>query len=86
MLVNFLQSAILISIFASTIRIATPVLLAALGELVAEKSGILNMGVEGMMLSGAFTGFYVAYQTGSLCLGIVFECWRKYELLMESWE
>jgi ABC-type uncharacterized transport system permease subunit len=72
MLVNFLKSAILVSIFASTIRIATPVLLAALGELVAEKSGVLNMGVEGMMLAGAFMGFYATYLTGSLWIGIAF--------------
>ncbi|MEN3794018.1 ABC transporter permease [Fulvimarina sp. MAC3] len=43
---------------------ATPLLIAALGELVVEKSGVLNLGVEGMMLIGAVTGFAVAYQTG----------------------
>lgn len=72
MLNNFFQPVIIISILASTIRIATPVLLAALGELVTEKAGILNLGVEGMMLTGAFAGFFVTYQTGSLWLGIAF--------------
>ena len=48
---------------------ATPILLAALGELVVEKSGVLNLGVEGMMVSGAAVGFIAAYTTGSPVLG-----------------
>ena len=70
MLIEFLEPVIIISVLASTIRIATPVFIAALGELVTEKAGVLNMGVEGMMLTGAFTGFYVAYESGSLWLGV----------------
>ena len=50
---------------------ATPLLLAGLGELVTEKSGVLNLGVEGMMLLGAVTGFAIATVTGSLSLGII---------------
>jgi len=50
---------------------ATPILLAALGELVVEKSGVLNLGVEGMMIIGAVTGFIVATTTGSPILGLV---------------
>ena len=42
----------------------TPILLAATGELVVEKSGVLNLGVEGMMLIGAITGFAVTFDTG----------------------
>jgi simple sugar transport system permease protein len=50
---------------------ATPYLYAATGELVAEKSGVLNLGVEGMMLMGAVTAFVVAFTTGSTPLGFV---------------
>ncbi len=71
MWIDFFQPVIIISVLASTIRIATPVLFAALGELVAEKAGVLNMGVEGMMLTGAFAGFYFTYETGSLWIGIL---------------
>lgn len=48
---------------------ATPLLIAALGELVVEKSGVLNLGVEGMMLIGAVTGFAVATLSGSPAIG-----------------
>lgn len=50
---------------------ATPVLLAATGELVAERSGVLNLGVEGMMLMGAVAAFATAYTTGSPFLGVL---------------
>ena len=54
---------------AGTMSAATVFLLAALGELVAEKSGMLNLGVEGMMAISAAIGFVVTYQTGSHTLG-----------------
>lgn len=60
-----------ISILMTVIGAATPLLLAALGELVAEKSGVLNLGVEGMMLIGAVTGFAVTSVTGASLLGLV---------------
>ncbi len=50
---------------------ATPLLLAALGELVAERSGVLNLGVEGMMVMGAVAGFGATFITGSIAIGIV---------------
>ncbi len=50
---------------------ATPLLIAAIGELVVERSGVLNLGVEGMMIMGAVTGFGVALTTGSPWLGIL---------------
>ncbi len=58
-------------LLASLMVAATPILLAAIGELVVEKSGVLNLGVEGMMITGAICGFAVAVQTGSPALGFV---------------
>lgn len=56
-------------LLSDTLRAATPLVLAALGELVAEKSGVLNLGVEGMMLIGAVTGFIVTTITSNIFLG-----------------
>jgi general nucleoside transport system permease protein len=56
--------AIIIGVLASGIRLSTPILFAALGEKIAERSGVLNLGVEGMMLIGAFAGFMGTYLTG----------------------
>jgi general nucleoside transport system permease protein len=61
---------VLTSFLVSVIAAATPLLLAATGELVTEKSGILNLGVEGMMLVGAVAGFAVAHTTGSTVLAV----------------
>src|SRR5690606_26287986 len=66
-----MNSVILVSILMTLVAAATPILLAALGELVVEKSGVLNLGVEGMMLCGAVAGFAVAFSTGSIGLGLV---------------
>ncbi len=60
-----MTQAILLTIFTA----ATPLMIAALGELVTERSGVLNLGVEGMMIMGAVTGFAVAKITGSPYLG-----------------
>ncbi len=62
---------VLIGILYSTIRLATPYLYAAIGETFAQRSGVLNLGVEGMMLMGAFSGFYVGMTTGNLWLGLL---------------
>lgn len=54
-----------------TIRTGTPLLLVALGELVCEKSGVLNLGQEGMMLMGAVVGFIAGFTTGSVFVGFI---------------
>ena len=59
----------LIPILVAAVAAGTPMVFAALGELVTEKSGVLNLGVEGMMLMGAVTGFAVASQTGNPWVG-----------------
>ncbi|HEY7688928.1 MAG TPA: ABC transporter permease [Dongiaceae bacterium] len=59
------------AIILTIITASTPFLLAAIGELVAERSGVLNLGVEGMMVMGAVCGFGAAYTTGSPFLGIL---------------
>ncbi len=56
---------------ASLMVAATPLLLAAIGELVVEKAGVLNLGVEGMMIIGAICGFAIAVETTSPALGIL---------------
>lgn len=58
------------AVILTIITAATPLLLAACGELVAERSGILNLGVEGMMIMGAVSAFGTAYTTGSPYLGV----------------
>lgn len=61
----------LIAILVSTVVAATPLIYAALGELITERAGVLNLGVEGMMLIGAVCGFAVGIESGSLVLGYV---------------
>ncbi len=61
----------LVGIILATLGAGTPLVFAALGELITEKSGVLNLGVEGMMLVGAVCGFAVAADSGSLWLGVV---------------
>ena len=58
-------------LIASLMIAATPILLAALGELITEKTGVLNLGVEGMMIIGAICGFAVAVKTQSPVLGFI---------------
>jgi simple sugar transport system permease protein len=61
---------VIVGILASGIRLATPYLFATLGETFGQRSGVLNLGVDGQMLLGAFAGFYVAFTTGNLWLGL----------------
>jgi ABC-type uncharacterized transport system permease subunit len=62
---------VLVGILASGIRLATPYLFASIGETFGQRSGVLNLGVEGQMLLGAFAAFYVAFTTGNLWLGVL---------------
>jgi ABC-type uncharacterized transport system permease subunit len=59
----------LVGLIAATLRVATPLIFGTLGELLSERAGILNLGIEGTMFLGAFVGFTVAQATDSLWLG-----------------
>lgn len=60
----------IIPLMAAAVQSGTPILYATLGEILTEKSGVLNLGVEGMMMVGALTGFLVTYLTGIPLLGL----------------
>ncbi|HSR33372.1 MAG TPA: ABC transporter permease [Anaerolineae bacterium] len=68
---DILTAAFWIGVLASGIRLATPYLFAAIGETLGQRSGVLNLGVEGQMLMGAFVAFYVTLQTGNLWLAML---------------
>ena len=59
-------------LWASVIRIATPLIFATLGELICERAGVLNLGIEGIMTIGAMAGWIWVYQGGELWGGVVF--------------
>jgi len=59
------------AVLASAVRLTVPTLLAATGELVAQRAGVLNLGLEGMMISGAFSSFAVVVATGNWVLGLL---------------
>ena len=63
--------AVLVAVVASAIRLAVPLLLAALGETFGQRSGVLNLGVDGMMLLGAFSGYYAVLKTGNVWIGLI---------------
>ncbi|HEY6013540.1 MAG TPA: ABC transporter permease [Candidatus Limnocylindrales bacterium] len=63
--------ATLVAIAAASIRLATPYLYASIGEMFAQRSGVLNLGVDGIMLVGAFAAFYGTLMTGSLWVGVL---------------
>ncbi len=66
-----MSTELLIAIIVTVVGASTPILIAALGELVVEKSGVLNLGVEGMMLVGAITAFVITFTTGNHYLAII---------------
>jgi simple sugar transport system permease protein len=71
MISEIFSAAVLVGILASGIRLATPYLYAAIGETFGQRSGVLNLGVEGQMLLGAIAAFYVAFTTGNLWAGML---------------
>ena len=60
-----------VGFLAAMVRIATPLAAATLGEMVSERAGVLNLGIEGIMLLSAMTGFTTAFFSGSLWLGVL---------------
>jgi len=68
---EFFTTAILTATVASGIQLAAPFLLASLGETIGQRSGVLNLGVDGIMLLGAFASYYVALETGNLLLAVI---------------
>ncbi len=67
----FGESVFWVGLFAATMRLTAPLLFAATGELFAERAGVLNIGLEGMMLIGAWAAFMVANGTGSGWVGVL---------------
>ena len=68
---EILTQAFLTALVAGAILAAAPLMFAALGETLAERSGVLNLGLEGMMLMGAYAGFVAAYLSDSVWLGLL---------------
>ena len=70
-MISLLEASLFTAVIASTIRGTTPILLAALGEAKVERAGILNLGIEGMMIAGAFSSFTAALKLNSLVFGFL---------------
>jgi general nucleoside transport system permease protein len=71
MIADLFSVTVIVGILTAGIRLATPYLYAAVGEMFGQRSGVLNLGVDGMMLMGAFAAFYVTMNTGNLWLGLL---------------
>ncbi|MBI3764469.1 MAG: ABC transporter permease [Chloroflexi bacterium] len=70
-MIEFLTGAVFVGFLASTIRLAVPLIFASLGEVFTQRSGILNLGLEGIMLIGSFIGFTAANLSGNLWVGVL---------------
>jgi simple sugar transport system permease protein len=68
---ELLDAAFISGLIGATMRMATPIIFATLGEILAERSGVLNLGIEGIMLMGAMTGFLVTFNSGSIWAGVL---------------
>ena len=64
------DSQLILTVFAA-MALGTPLIFGTIGEIIAERAGILNLGVQGMMLVGAVSGFWATFNTGSLILGVI---------------
>ena len=63
------------SLWAAAIRIASPLIFGTLGELICERAGVLNLGIEGIMTAGAFAGWLTVFLGGDLWLGVSLPPW-----------
>jgi ABC-type uncharacterized transport system permease subunit len=70
-MIEFLTGAVFVGFLASSIRLAVPLIFASLGEVFTQRSGVLNLGLEGIMLLGSFTGFVGANLSGNLWVGVL---------------
>jgi len=68
---DLITTTVIVATIASGIRLATPFLLAALGEAIGQRSGVLNLGVDGVMLLGAFGAYYVVLNYENLWAGVL---------------
>lgn len=66
-----IQVATVAGVVTAAIRLATPFLFASIGEMFAQRSGVVNLGVDGIMLVGAFASFYATLMTGNIWLGVL---------------
>jgi general nucleoside transport system permease protein len=68
---KWLEICLSTTFWVALVRIATPYLFGTLGELICERAGVINLGIEGIMVSGAFAGWVTVYAGGSLSLGVL---------------
>ena len=69
MIGEIFSASFIAGLLGAAMRMATPIIFATLGEILTERSGVLNLGIEGIMLMGAMTGFLVTFATGSVWTG-----------------